>query len=67
MKSYSDTLKSNGPVITPEVAKKIAVTMADEEERACHVMLFLVKEKKGEDLKKDVKRVFSDLGEKPAI
>ena len=47
MKSYSDTLKGNGPVITPEAAKNIAVTMADEEERSCHVMLFRVEEKKG--------------------
>ena len=30
----SATLMSNGPIITPQAAKKIAVTMADEEERA---------------------------------
>tara|TARA_B110000967_G_scaffold150114_1_gene153927 strand:+ start:467 stop:787 length:321 start_codon:yes stop_codon:yes gene_type:complete len=34
MKSYSATLMSNGPIITPQAAKKIAVTMANEEERA---------------------------------
>ena len=68
MQTYSDSVsKRSGPSITPAEARKIATTIAKEEERASHVMLFRLEEKKGEDLRKEVECVFAEVGEKPVI
>ena len=47
MQTHSDSVsKHSGPSITPAEARKIATTISKEEERASHVMLFGVEEKK---------------------
>ena len=69
MKSYCDIVKKSckKAVVTHEKLTKAIKTVAEEEDRGKNLMVFGLKEDKGENLADKVHELFSSVGEKPCI